>query len=551
MPQRDHWDYIIVGAGSAGCVLANRLSEDAQARVLLLEAGGPDRHPLIHIPLGVGKMHEHTMFDWGLESEPEAALDGRRVEAMRGKVLGGSSSINVMTCTRGDRGDYDRWARNGARGWSYDEVLPYFRRSERWEGGANTLRGGDGPTGVRFSPFIDPLNDAWLEAARAAGYAWTDDCNGAQHEGFSRGQNFIDRGRRASAAVSYLHPVRTRRNLKVLTGVRANRVLIEQGRARGVEYVHRGRVIRAQVACEVILSCGTFNTPQLLMLSGVGPAAALQTLGIPVIADLPVGRNLQDHPTVGLGFARRTPGPFHAQMRADRIAMSMLRAWCFGTGPATVLPSGIYAFIKSRAGLDVPDLEFMFRCAPARPRIWFPGVRPAGTDGFGVRPAVVQPKSRGEVSLRSVDPGDRVRIRFNLLSEAQDTATLTDGVERARELAASPALDAFRAAEITPGPKVRTRSEIEAWVRSTVITVHHPSSTCPMGEGEQAVVDCALRVRGVDGLRVVDASVMPDIVSAHINACVLMIAERAADLIRDRTPRGASAESVASELLPV
>ncbi|MBY0436562.1 MAG: GMC family oxidoreductase N-terminal domain-containing protein [Burkholderiales bacterium] len=526
------WDYIIVGAGSAGCVLATRLSEDPQAKVLLLEAGGTDWHPLIHVPLGVGKLHEHELFDWGLHTEPEPALGGRSLEAMRGKVLGGSSSVNIMACTRGDPGDYDRWARQGAPGWGHADVLPWFRRSERWEGGASEYRGGDGPTGVQWSRFSDPLNEAWLQAGREAGYPMNPDFNGERHEGFGRGQCFIDRGRRSSAAVSYLRPVRARRNLKVVTRACVTRIVIEGGAATGVEYRAGGRLQRASAAGEVIVSAGTFNSPQVLMLSGIGPAAQLERFGIPVLADLPVGRNLQDHVAVALTFARRAPGPFHAELRADRMAASMLRAWLAGTGPATMLPSALYAFVKSQPRLDVPDIEFMFRCAPQKPRLWFPLLRPPGEDGYGIRPALLHPCSRGEVTLRSADPAERVRILFNLLSDPADMATLLEGYERARDLALSGPLAPFRGRQLTPGPEVRSRAEVEAWIRRTAVTVHHPAGTCRIGNGPDAVVDPALRVHGIARLRVADASVMPDLVSAHINACVLMIAERAADLVR-------------------
>lgn len=536
------YDYVIVGAGTAGCVLANRLSADPDCRVLLLEAGDEDRHPYIHIPLAVGRMHERMMFGWGLESESEPGLGHRPLEAMRGKVLGGSSAINIMNCTRGHPGDFDRWAAAGASGWSYPEVLPFFRRSERWDGPARPWRGTDGPVGVRYSGFVDPLNDAWLEAADAAGYPRTDDLNGPDPVGFGRGQAFIDRGRRASAARAYLRPARGRPNLAVRTVAHATRVLVEGTRAVGVEFVSRGRAQRVRARAEVLLCAGTFNTPQLLMLSGIGPTAELARHGLAVRADLPVGENLQDHVAVGIAFARRNPGPFHAQMRADRIAMSMLRAWLSGKGPATHLPSGIYAFLRTREDASVPDLEFMFRCAPAHPRPWFPLLRPPAPDGFGIRPALLHPRSRGAVTLRSPDPADRVHIRFNLLTEPRDRDVLVDGVERALALAHSAPLDRFRGEMLTGKADLASREAIEAWIRRTAVTVHHPAGTCRMGAAhdDAAVVDPELRVRGIDRLRVVDASVMPDMVSAHINACVLMIAERAAALILGELQPGAS-----------
>lgn len=540
------YDYVIVGAGTAGCVLANRLSADPDCRVLLLEAGDEDRHPYIHIPLAVGRMHERLMFDWGLQSDSEPGLGDRPLEAMRGKVLGGSSSINIMNCTRGHPGDFDRWAAAGASGWSYRDVLPFFRRSERWEGPARPWRGTDGPVGVRYSAFVDPLNDAWLEAADAAGYPRTDDLNGPDPVGFGRGQTFIDHGRRASSARAYLHPARGRANLTVRTVARVTRVLLEGARATGVEFVSQGRVHRIRAEAEILLCAGAFNTPQLLILSGIGPAAELARHGLAVRADLPVGRNLQDHVSVGIAFTRRSPGPFHAQMRADRIAVSMLRALLFGEGPATQLPSGIYAFLRTRADAPVPDLEFMFRCAPAHPRPWFPWLRPAPRDGFGIRPALLHPQSRGAVTLRSTDPFDRVHIRFNLLTEARDVDVLVDGVERALALAHAAPLDRFRGEMLTAQADLASRAAIEAWIRRTAVTVHHPAGTCRMGASDDstAVVDPKLRVRGVDRLRVVDASVMPDMVSAHINACVLMIAERAASLVRGESLPAAPSSAV-------
>ncbi|MGA7490799.1 MAG: GMC family oxidoreductase N-terminal domain-containing protein, partial [Xanthobacteraceae bacterium] len=307
MSVKTGYDYVIVGGGSAGCVLADRLSEDGAASVLLVEAGGRDLHPFIHVPLGMGKMHEYDMFNWGYHTEPEPNMNGRRIEAMRGKVLGGSSSINVMAYTRGHRGDYDRWAQKGARGWSYAEVLPYFRRCETWQGGENRWRGGAGPVGTEFAKTRDPLYDAWLDAARAAGFPVTDDYNGGRQEGFGRGQYTIRDGYRSSAAAAYLKPARKRKNLDVATGAHATRVLMQGTRATGVEFVGGIReTARVEAAREVILAGGAFNTPPLLMLSGIGPAAHLRTLGIAPIVDLPVGKNLQDHLAVIIFFERLT-----------------------------------------------------------------------------------------------------------------------------------------------------------------------------------------------------------------------------------------------------
>jgi choline dehydrogenase-like flavoprotein len=531
------YDYVIVGGGSAGCVLANRLSEDQAASVLLIEAGGRDLHPLIHIPLGMGKMHEYDMFNWGYHTEPEPNMNGRTIEAMRGKVLGGSSSINVMAYTRGHRGDYDRWAQKGARGWSYADVLPYFKRCERWEGGENPWRGGSGSIGTEFAKTRDPLYDAWLDAARAAGIPVTDDYNGKQQEGFGRGQYTIRDGYRSSASTAYLKPARHRGNLTVETGAHVTRVLMQGTRATGVELIRAGGDT-AQVAAgrEVILAAGAFNTPPLLMLSGIGPAAHLGDMGIKPVVDLPVGKNLQDHLAAMIAFRRLDAGTFHRDMRFDRMAVSMIRAYFFGTGPGTVVPGGLHAFVKTNPELAVPDVEFMFRGAPADPHLWFPGIRPAYVDGYGIRPTLLHPDSRGEILLRSTDPRQPPRIVYNFFSAPNDLPRLREGFKRARDVAYQKPMEPFRGTETSPGEKVKTDAEIDAWLRSTTITAHHPCGTCAMGIGPDAVTDPELRVRGVERLRVVDASVMPDLVSAHINACVLMIAEKASDIIRNRTP---------------
>ena len=526
------YDYVIVGAGSAGCVLANRLTEDGGASVLLLEAGGRDWHPYIHIPLGMGRMHDHGMFDWGYQTDPEPNLNGRRIEAMRGKVLGGSSSINVMAYTRGNPGDYDRWAQKGARGWSYADVLPYFRRCETWQDGADTYRGGAGPLGTEFARTQDTLYDAWLGAAHACGYPLTPDYNAKQQEGFGRGQFTIRNGRRSSSANAFLKPARGRHNLKVAVNAHATRVVLEGTRAKGVEYLQGGTKIYAEAGREVILAAGAFNTPQLLMLSGIGPEQHLRAMGIAVAADLPVGKNLQDHLGAYMTYTRPQPGSFHCEMRFDRMAASMLRAYLFGTGPGTVVPGGLHAFVKTRRELAVPDIEFMFRGTSASPYLWFPLVRPAFLDGFGIRPTLLHPDSRGEILLASADPTAPPRIVYKFFTAPNDLPTLREGFRRARELAFNKALDPYRGEEIGPGLKVKTDAEIDAWLKQVVITAHHPAGTCAMGP--DGVLDSELKVRGIERLRVCDASAMPDLVSAHINACVIMMADKASDLFRGK-----------------
>jgi choline dehydrogenase-like flavoprotein len=525
------YDYIIVGAGSAGCVLANRLSADENLRVLLLEAGGRDTHPLIHIPLGLGQMHKKRMFDWGYDSEPEPNLNGRRIEAMRGKVLGGSSSINVMAFTRGDPSDYDRWALNGATGWAYKDVLPYFKRLESWEDGASERRGSTGPIGVEWAKTKDPLFDAWIEAAITAGYSHTRDYNSAPHEGFGRSQYSIRDGRRSSSANGYLRPAEARSNLHIETNSLALKVLIENGHANGIEYAKGRSVKRIRADREIILSAGTFNTPQLLMFSGIGPADHLLEFGIDPIVDLPVGENLQDHIAVQVTYTRPQASPFRKTMRLDVMARGLLQAHLLGTGPATILPGGLHAFIKTKPELSAPDIEFMFRGTALNAHLWFPWFRKAYLDGFSIRPTLLHPKSRGRIRLASADPKAHPRIFFNLLSAPEDLPILREGVRRARIVAHQTALDNYRGEERAPGSNVITDADIDAWIRKVAITAHHPAGSCAMGDQQTNVLDPSLRVRGIEKLRVVDASAMPDMISAHINACVLMMAERAADLI--------------------
>jgi choline dehydrogenase-like flavoprotein len=537
MAEQAGYDYIIVGAGSAGCVLANRLTADPTIRVLLLEAGGRDLHPLIHVPIGLGKIWERRMFDWGYDTEPEPRMDNRLIEELRGKGLGGSSSINVMAYVRGHRGDYDRWAQQGCRGWSYADVLPYFKRCETWEKGEDTWRGGGGPLSVVGSRYRDALFDGWLAAAQEADWPFTEDYNGKQQEGFGHAQWTIRNGRRCSAAVAFLRPAMRRPNLTVETGALATRVLLEGTRAMGVEYARGGRLHRAPATREVLLAGGAFNGPQLLMLSGIGDPGHLREMGIEARVSLPgVGRNLQDHLSIDVNHARRGHGPFHGEMRLDRAAFNFARAYLTGTGPASMLPNRLQAFLKTQRDLAVPDIQFLFRGAPWHARPWFPGLAPAYEDSFGVRPVMLHPESRGFVRLRSADPAAPVRIVQNFLATEHDVRKMREAVRLGRDVARRKGLDPFRGRETSPGPACQTDAEVDAFVRRTAVTVHHPCATCAMGTGEDAVLDPALRVRGVEGLRVVDASAMPDLVSGNINACVLMIAEKAADLVLGRPP---------------
>jgi len=542
MSKAELYDYIIVGAGSAGCVLAGRLTEDRDVHVLILEAGGSDKDPLIQIPLGMGKMHEHRLHDWGFDAEPEAGVNGREIEAMRGKVIGGSSSINVMAYVRGHRGDYDRWAQKGCTGWSYADILPYMRRSEDWEGGENPYRGKGGPITTQWAKNDDPLLDDWKQACVDAGYKLTDDYNGGDTEGFGTSQSTQRGGERCSAAVAYLHPAKGRPNLTIAANAYATRILMEGNKAVGIEYSQKGKTIQARADREILLSGGVFGSPQLLMLSGIGPADHLKDMGIDPVIDLPgVGKNLQDHLGVLVHYTRPEHGWFRDLMRFDRMAVAMLQAYFLKSGPATVLPGGLHGFIKSRPELAVPDIQFLFRGTAPTAHLWFPGIKKPFTDGFGMRPVLLHPESRGEVLLRSSNPRDKPRIIQNFFDSPNDLPVLRDGVKRIRDIIGQSALDKWRGVEVAPGEGVKTDDEIDAWIRKTVVTAHHPSCTCQMGITEDTVLDPELKVRGAENLRVVDAAAMPDLVSGNINACVLMLAEKASDMIRGRAPLPAAA----------
>jgi choline dehydrogenase len=534
------YDFIIIGGGSAGCALANRLSADPANRVLVLEAGRPDYRwdVFIHMPAALTFPIGSRFYDWRYQSEPEPFMNDRRIYHARGKVLGGSSSINGMIFQRGNPLDYSQWAADpGMADWDYAHCLPYFKRMETCLAGADEFRGGDGPLVLERGPATNPLFTAFFAAVQEAGYPLTDDVNGYRQEGFAPFDRNLHRGRRLSAARAYLGPVMGRRNLTVATRAMTTKILFDGQRATGVEYRH-GRQVRQATAGEIILCGGAINSPQLLQLSGVGPARVLAAAGVRVLHDLPgVGENLQDHLEVYVQHGSRQPVSVAPALKL-RNRPAVGARWLFlrsGPGATNHFEGGGFA----RGNDDVAYPNLMFHFLPIAIR--YDGSSPAGGHGYQVHIGPMNSDARGSVAITSADPDAHPELRFNYLSTAQDRREWVEAIRVARHILSRPAMDPFNAGELSPGPSVTTDEQILEWVRRDGETALHPSCTCPMGTGEQAVVDpSTMRVRGLDGLRVVDASVMPYITNGNIYAPVMMIAEKSADLILGNTPLPAS-----------
>ena len=529
MSETVEFDYVIVGAGSAGCVLANRLSADGKNSVLLLEAGPKDSNLWIHVPLGYAKLFKDKSVNWMYQTEPEPGLGGRQVFQPRGKVLGGSSSINGLLYVRGQHEDYDRWRQHGNAGWGYEDVLPYFKKAENQQRGADMYHGVGGPLPVSDWRHADPLSEAFVVAAAETGIPTNPDFNGATQEGAGFFQTTTRRGRRASTAFSYLRPAKGRGNLHVETDALAQRILFEGRRARAVEYRQGSSLRTARARKEILVSGGAYNSPQLLQLSGVGPAELLKRHGIEIVLDAPgVGNDLQDHMQVRLVMrcAQRVTLNDIVNHPVRRV-MAGVQYAALRKGPLTIAAGTSGAFFKTNPRLASPDIQIHFLPFSTDKM----GEKLHSFSGFSASVCQLRPESRGSLRIKSADPTVPPEIRINYLATETDRAAFIEGLKVLRKILSAPALKPYVAEEVAPGPKISSDEELLSFCRQTGSTVYHPTSTCRMGNDPLAVVDQRLRLRGIEGLRVVDASIMPDLMSGNTNAPTIMIAEKASDMI--------------------
>ena len=530
----DITDYIVVGAGSAGAVVAARLSEDPHVTVTLIEAGKRHRHPLLAMPIAFPMVMADKRFNWSYEGEPEPFAEGRRLRQPRGKGLGGSSLINGMLYARGHARDYDEWRQLGLEGWSYEDVLPYFKRSENHWGAADRYHARGGPLSIAKHIPDTRLYPRFMEAVNALGYKTQIDHHGPDQEGWGSPDISIHQGRRGSTSARFLIPAMKRTNLKVITGALATKIEVENGRAAALHYRQGGQDHRLEANREIVLSGGTYNTPQLLLLSGIGPADELRELGIAVVHDLPgVGRNLQDHPSIAMVWNADRDVTLTNELRFDRLTRSVLEWALTGRGRVANMPVTANGFVKTRPELERPDAQCLFQPTSILARPWFPGVKAPQPDVVAMAVVLLRPEGRGWVRLASADPTAKPRILSNVLSAENDRAFFRRVIPQMREILATPPLAGVVRGEVLPGSPVQSTEEMDAWVRGFVGTAMHPVGSCAMGTGPEAVCDARLRVRGIDGLRIADASVMPRIVGGNTNAATIMIGEKAADLIRE------------------